>query len=149
MTYTNADNLSGWLGGSTRTDEPPEDPWPERDPYDASPADEPPPDDLNDERLAFEVDRQLLQMRARKIARERFAVEEAGDQPPLDVGTLAQVLARPTEPRWRVEELQPDQGRLLLVAQRKTGKTVVALNYARWRPSVPVNGGGLLDHVGC
>lgn len=51
--------------------------------------------------------------------------------PPFDLGTLADVLARPPEPPMRVEGLIPWSGSALVVAQRKTGKTTFLLNYAR------------------
>jgi hypothetical protein len=51
--------------------------------------------------------------------------------PPFDAGTLADVLARPAEPPMRVDGLIPWSGSALVVAQRKTGKTTLLLNYAR------------------
>lgn len=51
--------------------------------------------------------------------------------PPFDAGTLADILARPAEPPMRIEGLMPWSGSGLVVAQRKTGKTTLLLNYAR------------------
>ncbi len=51
--------------------------------------------------------------------------------PPFDMGTLADVLARPADPPMRAEGLIPWSGSALVVAQRKTGKTTLLLNYAR------------------
>lgn len=51
--------------------------------------------------------------------------------PPFDAGTLAEILARPEEPPMRAEGLIPWSGSALVVAQRKTGKTTLLLNYAR------------------
>jgi len=78
------------------------------------------------------VRRELLRMRARKEARELFEQEnrQVDDLPP-DRGTLAEILAREPEPPARVEGLVPWQGSTLIVAQRKTGKTTLALNLAR------------------
>ena len=108
--------------------EPPDDPWGELDPFN--------PDEhggdgasVEDQRLAFEVDRQLLRMRAGKIARELDAAETMPQQP-VDAGTLADILARGKPQEYRVEGLQPAEGRLLISAQRKTGKTPAGLNYA-------------------
>ena len=51
--------------------------------------------------------------------------------PPFDLDTLAGVLARPADPPMRAEGLIPWSGSALVVAQRKTGKTTLLLNYAR------------------
>jgi AAA domain len=45
--------------------------------------------------------------------------------------TLAEILARPPEPAHRAKGLIPASAGALIVAQRKTGKTTLLLNYAR------------------
>lgn len=66
--------------------------------------------------------------RARVIVAEREARRHP--KPAPDVATLAELLARPVEQRWRVDGLLPAGGRLLLSAQRKTGKTTAVGNLA-------------------
>jgi RecA-family ATPase len=46
-------------------------------------------------------------------------------------GTLGEILNRPAEPPMRIEGFLPSGGRLLVVAQRKTGKTTFDLNLAK------------------
>lgn len=72
-------------------------------------------------------------VRALRVDREARAVLAAEGRPvePFDAGTLADVLARPAEPRARVDQLIPWQASTLLVAQRKAGKTTLLLNLAR------------------
>ena len=72
-----------------------------------------------------------LVVRAR--AKEIFAETEQrkNPKPPPDMGDLAELLARPNTDAWRVEGLVPAKGRLLLSAQRKTGKTTFGGNFAR------------------
>jgi hypothetical protein len=74
---------------------------------------------------------ELQRLRVRRTARQLLAAEDAGALPPVDADTLTAVLARPDEVRWRCERLHPAGGRLLVAAQRKTGKTTFGLNYAR------------------
>ena len=61
----------------------------------------------------------------------RVAAERAGTSPPFDAGLLDDVLARPLEPPYRIEDVLPSDAGLLVVAQRKTGKTTLELNLAR------------------
>jgi hypothetical protein len=96
-----------------------------------SDADEPPPDDpygerTHDERIAYEVDR----LRVRHEARQVFDAELRGEAPAFDAALLDEVLARPGDPPDRVVGFLPSGGRLLVVAQRKTGKTTLVLNLA-------------------
>jgi AAA domain len=111
--------------------EPPDDPWDEFDTFDPEKYDAGDGDTVEDQRLAFEVDRQLLQLRARKIAQERHAAETAGPLPVFDAGLLEEILARPAEPPHRVDGLIPSQAGVLVVAQRKIGKTTFDLNLTR------------------
>ncbi len=70
-------------------------------------------------------------LRIRKAAQDRFRAEQEPEQPPFDAGTLAELLARPVDPPMRAEGLIPSDAGTLVVAQRKTGKTTLELNYAR------------------
>lgn len=83
---------------------------------------------------AFErrVSTWLEEERAKREARRRLDAEERGPLvlPALD--TLRARLARPvTAPRWRVEDVQPRDSRVVLVAQFKAGKTTLRDNYVR------------------
>lgn len=79
------------------------------------------------------VETELLKMRIRKDAQAALAALENPPVPPepFDHGLLVDVLARPAGPPMRVEGLVPSEAGVLLVAQRKTGKTTFCLNYAR------------------
>lgn len=81
------------------------------------------------------VEREFFTLKAREEARGLLraekAAEEAASLPPFDLGTLAEVLARPAEPQHRVEGLILADALTLVVAQRKTGKTTLTLNLAR------------------
>lgn len=80
-----------------------------------------------DDVVADRVRRRILDDRA---AEEYKRLTEP-PAPPFDAGTLAEILARPEEPPMRAEGLVPWSGSALVVAQRKTGKTTLLLNYAR------------------
>jgi hypothetical protein len=71
----------------------------------------------------------------RRILDDKAAIEYKRQTeppaPPFDAGTLADVLARPADPPMRVAGLIPWAASALVVAQRKTGKTTLLLNYAR------------------
>lgn len=71
----------------------------------------------------------------RRILDDRAALEyrrlTEPPAPPFDAGTLAEILARPEDPPMRVDGLIPWSSSALIVAQRKTGKTTLLLNYAR------------------
>lgn len=77
------------------------------------------------------VDAELRTLRARAEAREILVRERAGHRPAPDHGTLADILARPETPQWRIDGFLPADGRLLWSAQRKTGKTTAVNNLAR------------------
>lgn len=106
--------------------------------YAAAPEGEPPMDDYDDALEAQwqfnrEVAVEVHRLRVREAARSMFAIEQAAQvaSEPFDAGTLAEILARPPEPPMRVEGLIPSDASTLLVAQRKTGKTTLILNWAR------------------
>lgn len=77
--------------------------------------------------IADRVRRRILDDRA-LVEYKRITEPPA---PPFDAGTLAEILARPDEPPMRADGLIPWSGSALVVAQRKTGKTTLLLNYAR------------------
>ena len=69
-------------------------------------------------------------LRVRDEAARAYRAETAPPEP-FDAGTLAEVLAREPEPEARVGGLLPWSAGLLVIAQRKTGKTTYGLNIAR------------------
>ena len=85
----------------------------------------------DDARYEQDVAKALHRMRVEKEARLRLAGEGVDPAPPFDAGLLVDILDRPEEPRWRINDLMPANGGLLVVAQRKTGKTTLMLNLAR------------------
>lgn len=93
------------------------------------------PDAAFEAELQFnrDVHKETDRLRVRDRAREVIDAErrQRDPSPPFDAGTLGEVLARPPEPRMRIDGLQPWEAALLLVAARKTGKTTLQLNYAR------------------
>lgn len=74
---------------------------------------------------------ELFAQRARRAARRLLDAEEQRAKPGPDAGTLAELLARPVEDRWRIHGVLPAGGRGLFVAQRKLGKTTLLGNIAR------------------
>lgn len=71
----------------------------------------------------------LLRRRAKEIVVE---IDEARSRrAESDSATLKELLTRPRDMDWRVEGFLPAGGRLLLSAQRKTGKTTMVGNLAR------------------
>lgn len=103
------------------------------------------------------VQQRLQQLQVADEARE---IHEAGRRPertPWDAGTLADQLKKPEPPAGRIEGLMPWEASTEVVAQRKTGKTTLALNMAHSFltgdpflgefPVVPVEGRiALLNH---
>jgi len=77
-------------------------------------------------RVQSAVDR----LKVRKAAEAIVRAESEPTAPPFDAGSLADILARPAEPDMRVAGLIPWASSALIVAQRKTGKTTLLLNYA-------------------
>ena len=80
---------------------------------------------------AYWVTEEVRRLRVRDDARRILARDALGASPGFDAGSVAEVLARPPEPPFRVQGLIPAQGSALLVAQRKAGKTTLTLNLAR------------------
>jgi hypothetical protein len=100
-----------------------ETPYPWNGPKDNGQDGPPEPD-----RFEEAVEQEVFNVRMRTEARRRIAAEAAPPQP-FDAALLSDVVIEPV--RWRVEGLLPVEGRLLLAAQRKAGKTTLALNLAR------------------
>ncbi len=92
-----------------------------------------PADEAVEAALAFNraVADETRVLRIRKAAQDRFRAEQEPEQPPFDAGTLVELLGRPADPPMRAEGLIPSDAGTLVVAQRKTGKTTLELNYAR------------------
>lgn len=90
-------------------------------------------DDATEQALQFnrDVSSELQRMRVRRAAQERLRAELEPPVPPFDAGTLTDLLARPADPPMRVEGLIPSAASVLVVAQRKTGKTTLKLNLVR------------------
>lgn len=74
---------------------------------------------------------EMRKLRVRKAAADAFKREQIPPGEPFDAGLLSEMLARPKSPPMRVDGLIPTDGSALIVAQRKTGKTTLVLNYAR------------------
>jgi hypothetical protein len=83
------------------------------------------------EALDQEVAAEVRKLRVREEARRRLAAEKEDATKPFDAGLLEDILARPPEPPFRIEGLLPSEAGMLVVAQRKTGKTTLMLNLAR------------------
>lgn len=83
--------------------------------------------------LDFEqaVAAELRKIRVRDEARQRYAREKEPPGASFDMGLLSDLLNRPQEPRYRIQDVLPAEGSMLVVAQRKTGKTTLVLNLAR------------------
>ncbi len=98
---------------------------------------EPPPDEWDEAHQQIKFNEQVAtetrRLKIRDAARERLRAERAAAEglPPFDAGLLADILARPPEPKHRAEGIIPADGGTLIVAQRKTGKTSLQLNLAR------------------
>ncbi|WIY81390.1 AAA family ATPase [Propionimicrobium sp. PCR01-08-3] len=96
-----------------------------------------PPDDIETSpeypELSFdgEVRQRAHRMRVTRAAQELIEAENRPPRDPLDLGTLAEVLARPTPESDRIEGLAPWEASTLITAQRKIGKTTLSGNLAR------------------
>ncbi|MFM9261265.1 MULTISPECIES: ATP-binding protein [Rhodococcus] len=76
---------------------------------------------------------QLHKLRMAHDAKIRFQKElaAADPAPPFDDGLLGEILARPPEPPERIADILPWDSSLLVIAQRKAGKTTLILNIIR------------------
>ena len=77
---------------------------------------------------AEEVQRRYADMLAADEARRLYNAHQRRGRPPVDVATLAEVLARPEPPRDRIEGLVPWGSSTLITASRKVGKTTLSGN---------------------
>jgi len=84
-----------------------------------------------DDAFRGDVVKEIRRLRVREAARSELANERRGGDLSFDAGLLEQVLARPPEAPYRITGLLPSEGGMLVVAQRKTGKTTLTLNLAR------------------
>ncbi|BBX86911.1 hypothetical protein MAUB_47840 [Mycolicibacterium aubagnense] len=74
---------------------------------------------------------EIHRLRVREEAHKRFTAEKAGPASSFDAGLLDEILARPMQEQFVIEGLLPSAGSMLVVAQRKAGKTTLMLNMAR------------------
>jgi len=74
---------------------------------------------------------ELDRLRIKDEARRRFDAENRSAAEPFDAGLLEEVLDRSDTPQFRISGICPADGGMLIVAQRKTGKTTLTLNLAR------------------
>lgn len=88
------------------------------------------PAGTGDALFSLAVDDEVRKLHIREAARQIVALEKRPPGEPFDAGTLTEILARPPEPQARISSVLPWQAAMLLVAQRKTGKTVGLLNLA-------------------
>ncbi|WP_196772158.1 AAA family ATPase [Mycobacterium colombiense] len=84
-----------------------------------------PDQDERERAVIAELDR----LRVREEARKRLAAEKAGPALPFEWGLLDD-FKDCAEPPYRIEGLLPAGGGMVVVAQRKTGKTTLVLNLA-------------------
>lgn len=78
--------------------------------------------------IEVEAYKQLIRHKARERLQQHLANESPAA--PFDAGTLAEILARPEPPTDRIDRLLGADASMLIVAQRKTGKTTLELNLA-------------------
>ena len=106
-------------------DIPPQREQPEADGSDDSPNDPPPP---GPEQAQYErmLRQRVGEMRMREQAKDILANEKAGAVRPMPVVDLRTFLDQPDDPvKYRVERLWPREGRVLLSAAAKAGKTTM------------------------
>lgn len=124
----------------TNWEPPASDHLPEWDPWEGMNLDRPPvdaatPEELEMRRqiqLAAATERELIRLKARKAAADLWAAELAGETA-LPLGTiLTDFLNQPFETtRYRIEDLWPRRGNVVLSAQFKAGKTSMRDNLIR------------------
>jgi hypothetical protein len=91
------------------------------------------PDELREHLKDREVYQAVSRMMAGRVATAIVGELEAlkSPRPPVDFGSLKDMLKRDERLRWRVEGLLAIEARMLVVAQRKTGKTTLVINLMR------------------
>jgi hypothetical protein len=85
---------------------------------------------LNNQYLEKMVEAEFRRLRVRAVARKRWERESQGPAEAFDAGLLQNILDRPPEDPYRIFGLLPSNAGLLVVAQRKAGKTTLTLNLA-------------------
>ena len=83
-----------------------------------------------DPKFVIDVGKELRKMQVREEARRRYAALQNSSAAKPDVARLREILERPAEPTYRIDQLLPSDGAMVVVAQRKTGKTTLVLNLA-------------------
>ena len=82
--------------------------------------------------LAYQVDQETLRLRVRQLARDRLAAETAGELVLPEMTRLDRFLAQPDAPVvYRIDQLWPAGGRVVLSAPHKAGKTTTVGNTIR------------------
>jgi AAA domain len=113
---------SGNNGSVYPDEEPPPDP-------NSQLSDWAPPDGRDNEVL---IDHLVKQLRNRREAKRRLDDEERPRPPMPAVKSLDTLLAEPDTPiRYRIDQLAPADGRIMLSAQYKSGKTILVDNLVR------------------
>ena len=79
--------------------------------------------------LSEALEQQVRRERVKEILTDQKARSNGRRTP--DVDTLDALLARPASPRFRIQGLLPTNGRMLITAQRKAGKTTLIGNLAK------------------
>lgn len=105
-------------------------------PYDArtlSPADRARAREIKEaQQFRQDVQRESHRLRVQKAARDAVRAEETAGIPMPDVLRLDELLAESDDPtRYRVDRLLPVDGRVILAAQFKAGKTTMVANLVR------------------
>lgn len=79
-----------------------------------------------------QIQERMQRLRVDEEAKRRLRAEKEGPATPLDVSLGVELAQRADEALpWRVEGILPAEGNTLLSAQRKAGKTTLALNLIR------------------
>lgn len=78
-----------------------------------------------------EVRRAVERLIVRETAGRAYRAMTEPPAPAFDIGSLGEVLSREPEPPHRIEGLQPYGANVILVGQRKRGKSTLSLNWAR------------------
>jgi hypothetical protein len=79
----------------------------------------------------YKVTVECEKLRVREAARKLFESEKQSGIEAFDADLLCNVLIRPAEEPYRIVGLLPSEAGMLIVAQRKVGKTTVVLNIVR------------------
>jgi hypothetical protein len=110
--------------------EDPDDPGPPEPPEEPADTAQPPPDDGND--IEGAIAHRLHVLRINAEARRRLEEELHPQAVPPPIRNLDTLLAQPDSPtRYLIEEVAPADGRIILSAQYKGGKTTIVGNLMR------------------